>query len=108
VGRDGVYIAYANGIVKDTKTGLEWMAGPDRDVSWDEARAWVESLNAGGGGWRMPTMKELKGLYHYGKGSRNMTPLLKTTGYYVWSSQSSGRDFSAFDFSSGFDLGNSV
>ncbi len=108
VGRDGVYIAYANGIVKDTKTGLEWMAGPDRDMSWDEARAWVESLNAGGGGWRMPTMKELKGLYQYGKGSRNMTPLLKTTGYYVWSSQSSGRDFSAFDFSSGSDLGNSV
>ena len=25
--RDGIYVAYANGIVKDTKTGLEWKAG---------------------------------------------------------------------------------
>ena len=85
VGRDGVYIAYANGIVRDTKTGLEWVAGPDRDMSWWEARAWVESLNVGGGRWRMPTLKELEGLYEKGKGTRNMTPLLKITAWWVWS-----------------------
>ncbi len=32
VGRDGVYLAYADGIVKDTKTGLEWIAGPDKNI----------------------------------------------------------------------------
>jgi uncharacterized caspase-like protein len=87
VGREGVYIAYANGIVKDTKTGLEWVAGPDKVMSWDEAKAWVESLNIGGGGWRMPTVEELEGLYQEGKGARNMTPLLKTTGWWVWSGE---------------------
>ena len=39
--RDGIYVAYANGIAKDTKTGLEWKAGPDRDTDWNEARSWV-------------------------------------------------------------------
>lgn len=48
VGRDGGYIAYANGIVKDTKTGLEWVAGSDKDVTWDQAKAWVEGLNVDG------------------------------------------------------------
>ena len=101
VGRDGTYIAYANGIVKDTKTGLEWVVGPDRSMTWNEAKAWVESLNVGGGGWRMPTMKELKGLYQYGKGSRNITPMLKITGYCVWSGQSSGGGHMLFDFARG-------
>ena len=29
--RDGAYVAYANGIVRDTKTGLEWKVGPDKE-----------------------------------------------------------------------------
>jgi len=53
-------------------------------MKWDEAKAWVESLNVGGGGWRMPTMKELEELYQIRKGNRNMTPLLKTTRHWVW------------------------
>ena len=87
VGRDGAYIAYANGIVKDTRTGLEWVAGPDEPMTREAARAWAGSLNVGGGGWRLPTIAELKGLYQYGKGKSNMTPLLKTTGSWVWSSE---------------------
>lgn len=83
--RDGVYVAYSNGIVRDTNTGLEWKVGPDRDMVWDEARSWVESLNLDGGGWRMPTVDELAGLYKKGKGGRNMTPLLKTSGWWLWS-----------------------
>jgi hypothetical protein len=103
VGRDGVYIAYANGIVKDTRRGLEWVAGPDKDTNWDEAKRWVESLNVGGGGWRMPTVAELHGLYEEGKGSRNMTPLLKTTGWWVWSGELKG---SSAAWSFGFDFGD--
>ena len=74
-------------IVKDTKTGLEWVAGPDRDTNWNEAKSWVESLNIDGGGWRMPSMDELQGLYNNGAGSRNMSPLLKATGWFVWSGE---------------------
>jgi len=88
--RDGVYVAYANGIVKDTGTGLEWKVGSDKNTDWNEARSWVQSLNLDGGGWRMPTMDELEGLYRKGVGKRNMTPLLKTTGWWVWSGETKG------------------
>lgn len=59
--RDGIYVAYATGIVKDSNTGLEWKVGPDRDTDWNEARSWVQDLNLDGGGWRMPTMDEVQG-----------------------------------------------
>lgn len=97
--RDGVYVAYANGVVRDTSTGLEWKAGPDRDTDWNEARSWVQSL---GGDWRMPTMDELERLYQKGKGDRNMTALLKTTGLRVWSVEERGSSGAwAFSFISG-------
>jgi hypothetical protein len=83
--RDGQYVAYANGIVKDTNTGLEWKVGPDKNTNWDEARSWVQSLNLDGGGWRMPTADELAGLYRKGLGSHNLTSLLlNTTSKYLW------------------------
>jgi len=85
--RDGIYVAYANGIVRDTKTGLEWKVGPDKNINWNEARSWVQNLNFDGGGWRMPTMDELEDLYKKGAGKRNMTPLLETTGWWVWSGE---------------------
>ena len=75
---------YDTGVVRDTKTGLEWFAGPDRDTNWHEAKDWVDKLNIDGGGWRMPAPSELAALYEEGRGSRNMTPLLKTTGWWVW------------------------
>ena len=99
VERDGVYVAYANGIVWDMDTGLEWFAGPDKDMNWDEARSWVQSLNLDGGGWRMPTTDELNTLYKKGTGRRNMTPLLKATGWYGWSSETKGSSNArGFDF----------
>lgn len=85
--RNGIYVAYANGIVKDTKTGLEWKVGPDKDTNWYEAKGWVERLNldgVDGGGWRMPTIDELKGLYKKGAGKNNMISILKTTGGAGW------------------------
>ncbi len=76
-----------NGIVKDTKTGLEWKVGPDKDTNWNEARLWVKKLTLDGGGWRMPNLDELETLYTKGASRLNMTPLLKTTGWQVWSSE---------------------
>jgi hypothetical protein len=88
--RDDTYIAYATGVVYDKNTGLEWYAGPDWDTNWYEAKRWVESLEIAGGGWRMPTIKELKSLYQEGLGLRNMTTLLETTGWYVWTGEWKG------------------
>ena len=90
IGHDGLFIAYATGVVYDKNTGLEWYAGPDRDTNWYDAKKWVENLNVGGGRWRMPTMDELKTLYQKGAGTRNMTPLLKTTGWWVWAMETTG------------------
>ena len=88
VNRDGQYILYRSGIVHDAKTGLDWLAGPDRDTTWTDAKAWVKGLGGCGGEWRMPSRIELEGLYRRGRGERNMTPLLKTTGWCVWSGES--------------------
>jgi len=75
------------GIIYDSRTGLEWYVGPDKGTTSDEAKSWVENLNVGGGGWRMPTTPELKGLYKKGVGTRNMEPAFRTTGWCVWSGE---------------------
>jgi hypothetical protein len=99
-GRDGDCIAYACGVVWDTKTGLEWVAGPDKDTKWDKAKPWVDNLTVAGGGWRMPTTDELKTLYEKGRGTSNMTPLLKTTGggTFVWSGETKDSSFARYFF----------
>ena len=106
-GRDGGFFAGDKGIVLDTNTGLAWVAGPDRNTTWNEARSWVNNLTVGGGGWRMPTRKELKTLYQKGAGTRNMTSLLKTTGWWVWSGETKGSSAAwGFSFSLGGELWN--
>ncbi len=90
IGRDGDFILHRTGIVFDKKTSLEWFAGPDKDTNWNRATKWVKRLQVAGGGWRMPTKKELKSLYNKEAGEHNMTLLLKTTGWWVWSGETEG------------------
>jgi ankyrin repeat protein/uncharacterized protein DUF1566 len=92
--RDGNFVAYDNGVVYDTRTGFEWYAGPDKNTNWKKAKSWVENLDAAGGGWRMPTCDELRTLFRKGAGSkdisplsRNITPLFKARGQFIWSAQ---------------------
>ena len=59
IAKDDHYVSYENGIIFDEKTNIEWVAGPDKGTTWDEAKQWVGSLTVAGGGWRMPTMDEL-------------------------------------------------
>ena len=97
-GQDDNYISYDNGIVYDEKTNLEWIVGPDKDISWDNAKKWAEDLSVEGGGWRLPTIEELQTLYIKGSGESNMTPLLKMTGGSVWSGETQG-ELKAWRFS---------
>ncbi len=77
-------IYYAN------NTDLEWLAGPDKPTNWYDAKKWVENLTTvAGGGWRMPTMKELKTLYQK-REKCNIKTLLKTTGCWIWSGEIKG------------------
>jgi len=85
--QDRVFIAYANGVVADTRTGLEWVAGPDVDTSTFGAVAWVRGLTVADGGWRMPTARELATLYRTPGVLSSITPLLKTSGIHVWPHQ---------------------
>ncbi|MBW2172182.1 MAG: DUF1566 domain-containing protein [Deltaproteobacteria bacterium] len=87
------FTARDHGVVLDTKHGLEWFVGPDKDTTWNEAKFWVESLSVDGGGWRMPARDELSSLYTEGAGSQNMSPLLKTTGGFVWTGETVGSTY---------------
>lgn len=87
---DTRFVAYNNHIIKDSTTDLGWIADPDTATTWNMTKKWIESLNnhmLAGGGWRMPSREELKSIYQKGIGARNMTPLLKTTGWWVWSGE---------------------
>ena len=95
---DNRFTAFNNGIVKDSQTDLEWIAGPDEYTSYDMAKNRVIRLNKkefAGGGWRMPTIAELKTM----KGSVNS--LFKITGWWIWSGETKGDSmvwFFLFDY----------
>ena len=107
IGADVIYtdrhlVQYDSGVVYDTELGLEWYAGPDQEMSWEQAKTWVTGLDKFGGGWRMPTKRELKTLYHIGDGVNNITYLLYNSGYWIWAGPT--KDLSArwiFSFSYG-------
>jgi hypothetical protein len=102
IDEDSRFIAYNNGVVKDKKTGLEWIAGPDADTSWYTAKAWVLKLTVEDAGWRIPALKELKTLYQKGVGPRNMTQFLKTGGWLIWSGETKDSSLAChFNFISG-------
>lgn len=72
---DGPFTAYSNYVVKDSRTGLEWYCRHDsraQGISGASAREWAKNLSVDGGGWRMPSLEELYGLY--GAGSYNQGP----------------------------------
>ena len=48
------------GVITDSKTGLQWLEGPDKPTSWAEANSWIQGL---GNGWRLPNLEELEGIY---------------------------------------------
>ncbi len=87
VATDGNLVQEASGAIYDTDTGLEWYPGPDRGMTWQEARDWVIGLTALGGGWRMPDCPELGALHRIGDGVRNLTPLIPSSGYWIWAGQ---------------------
>jgi len=100
-GFDGRFVAYNNGVVLDTKTDLEWYCETERETSWYQAKRWVGSLKVAGGGWGMPSIRELKTLFRTEKYA--MTPLQKNTSVErVWSSNVKGFSTAMFfDFEMG-------
>ena len=88
IGADfGSFVAYRKGKLLDRQTGLEWILGPDKNTTWNEAKSWVEKLNTDDERWRMPTIEELKILHQNLAGVRNMETVLNTSGLRVWSGE---------------------
>lgn len=72
-----------DGIITDQFTGLQWLVGPDRGMSWHNAAEWVNSL---GNGWRMPTRADLQGLHVAGINAENWGPF-RNGGWMIWSGE---------------------
>ena len=84
LGAHARYSVSRKGVITDNTSGLEWVVGPDQSINFYQAEAWVKGCNIAGGGWRLPTVEELRGLYTRGLGERNMAPVFNTTGWWVW------------------------
>ncbi len=74
-----------DGIITDHVTGLDWYVG--QESTWHQAKAWADGLTVGGGGWRLPTVAELKAIYQPGASANNMDPLFQTTVAWAWSGE---------------------
>jgi peptidoglycan hydrolase-like protein with peptidoglycan-binding domain len=95
--RDGRFVAYANGTVKDTKTDLMWASKDNgEDINWKDAKRYCENYRGGGYmDWRMPTLDELTGLYD------------KSESYCPWASETRDSEAAYFYFHSGLRTWNS-
>ena len=116
---DGRYLDDGNGVVKDIRTGLMWTkkdswADLGKCLDWNASRRYVSALRTGGySDWRLPIVKELKGIFERSK-SNNMAynsqyPLhldsifADGAAYWYWSSQIAGSCCArSVDFRRGF------
>jgi len=88
------------GVVLDTKTDLMWAAQDSGSpMNWANAKSYCENYRGGGyTDWRMPTQRELTGLYdgNAHKGSVQITRNL------LWAAEIRRSAAAFFNFSSGF------
>jgi hypothetical protein len=93
-----------NGVITDSATGLEWYVGPDKDTNFRQAKSWAENLTVAGSGWRLPTMSEMRTIYHYQQETEEyiIDPIFQTPptsvcpGIRLWSSENLPGDLNQF------------
>ena len=84
------YTVSEDGVITDRRTNLQWFVGPDKVMNHYQAVVWVKELDVAGGGWRLPTIKEIQTIYDKGAGKRNLDPVFETTGWWIWSCELDG------------------
>jgi hypothetical protein len=108
--RDGRFIAYDNGTVSDTQTGLMWAAKDNgSNIKWANAKSYCENYRGGGyTDWRLPTQDELAGLDDTAKTyasdcglDAHLTELIRLTCTTLWASETNGSNAAGFFFSNG-------
>jgi len=106
ISHDDRFIAFNNGTVKETKTGLMWAAADNgEDITWDEGRKYCAGYEGGRfTDWRMPTQDELAGIYdpekinHHGY---SVSKLINISACCPWPSNTMGPEAAVFSFSYG-------
>lgn len=78
------YLISRERVLIDTMKDMEWFEGPDKDTTWEQARAWAAGLSIAGGGWRIPTRMELSSLITVGAGKLQIHPFLTYRGKYIF------------------------
>jgi hypothetical protein len=90
---DTGFIDLGNGVLEDTKTGLEWTQSDNGSaITWNDAKGYCESKT---GGWRLPNVDELAAIYSEGEKRGDTTqcagytckvsPLFHLSAYWHWS-----------------------
>ncbi len=107
------------GSIVDSRTGLEWIVGPDVDVSWITAQSWAQNLGACGRRWALPTISDLRSLFdrHFEAGTGYFTsgrywpahiePVFSAIGQgsWVWAQgEPTGANAPAFNFNQGLPV----
>jgi len=106
IARDGRFIAYAKGVVLDTKTNLMW-AAKDNGKGLMKRNVDDYIANYRGGGytdWRLPTMEELEMIYDRDMENLfgyNVTKLIHIGDEWIWGSAGWWGGLTPFSFSEG-------
>lgn len=95
---EGRFIDGCDGTVTDTCTGLMWQkttadTNGDDEITTDDRSSWKEALQycenlefAGYDDWRLPNVRELESLVHYGRRDPCMDPLFEVESSHYWTS----------------------
>jgi hypothetical protein len=91
-----------NGVIDDAKLGLQWAPAPDQPMNHYQAGEYARNLKLAGGGWRLPTVSELKSIYDKTRPG-NADPRFHVSDYLVWTSYLDGTSAGFIFFNNGSD-----
>ncbi|WP_319521539.1 DUF1566 domain-containing protein [uncultured Desulfosarcina sp.] len=106
-----------DGTVTDHQLGVMWAKSDNQgDIDWRQARQWIQftfpyTISKTYDNWRMPTLKELASLYQADKQAGyetdcgqwvQITPLIRLSCGWVWSSDTSAIQAAIFNFHRGY------
>lgn len=101
------FVQISDGIL-DNQQKVVWTSSDNgRDIGWDDARSHCSNI---GSGWSLPTTQQLTSLYQHGSDGTHcgsvtcrVSPLLRLTGTWFWTSESAGYlKATAFSLANGF------
>lgn len=103
---DDTRFTFKDGVIDDAKSGLQWVPAPLKAMNHYDAEEYALNLSVAGGGWRLPTIEELKGIYDNSQPG-GAYPIFNVTNKWVWSSKVDECKPSVgwyFDFEDGLEI----